>query len=106
MEQLKYVVHLAAALWNVACKVFEDCKVSIMDLPQIYKLLPLLSQAKDLDVEALKLELKEAKKEDLLALVEELKADLDLPQDKVEIMVEQGFEAIVNLICFLLAFKK
>ena len=106
MEQLKIAIGIAAAMGNIAGKVFEDGKVSLVDVPQIYKLLPLLSQAKELDMEALKLEVKALKKEEVLALVEELKVELDIPQDKVEVIIEQGLEAVINLLCFLLSFKK
>lgn len=91
-EVLKFVCALANGIGEAA----KDGEPSIGDatnlIPMLYKLPAAVDGISELPAEA-----KDLSVEEMAALVAMVKDDLDLPQDKVEMAVEEGLELSLKL---------
>jgi len=105
LKETKELVLWVASLANVMGEALEDGKISFTELPKFYG--PLMNAGKAINgLKELPAELKAVTAEELSMLVEEVKEELDLPQDKVEMIVEKALELGIVLFTIVKSFKK
>lgn len=100
-ELVLWIAHLA----NTMGEVLEDGKISLLELPKFYA--PIMGMPAAIQgMKELPAELKDVSKEELALLIEEVKKTLDLPQERVEMIVEKALELGLVLFTIIKSFKK
>lgn len=96
MKELKEAVGFVCSLANSIGKMSENGTPTLRDamhlVPLLYKLPTAIDGASEIPAEVGAMS-----EEDLAALVQSVKDDLDLPQDKVEAAIEDGLDVAIKL---------
>lgn len=95
-KELKEALKFICALANTIGEVAKDGEISLGDATHLIPLLYKLPSAVD-GMAEIPAEVKELSGEDLAELGQMVKDELDLPQDKVEIAVEDGIDIALKL---------
>lgn len=101
-KNVKELVRLGVSIANAVGKSMEDGKFTVFDMAHFIGVLAKVPAA-IADLDQVPVEIKSIDDAEYLALVEEFKKDLDLPQDAAEQVIEMGFE--VGLAILKLAGK-
>jgi hypothetical protein len=103
--QTKELVHFGLSAGVAVAKALEDGKLSVID---VIKFLPVLKAAKEAfqGLDQIPAELGDLSDVEKAELVDMVKADFDLADDKVEAMIEAGFEVALNVLQIVTSFKK
>lgn len=105
MKDLKEVVKLGISLANALGRSLEDKKIGYNDLLNFWPVVTDIKQA----VEGIDVAVKEFKSLDAAGLVEltgYIKAEFDLPQDGIEVIIESALELISSVLRTYLLTKK
>lgn len=95
-KELKEALKFVCALANTIGEVAKDGEISLGDATHLIPLLYKLPSAVD-GMAEIPAEVKELSGEDLAELGQMVKDELDLPQDKVEMAVEDGIDIALKL---------
>jgi hypothetical protein len=105
MENVSKLVICVAHVANLVGKTFEDKKVDMGDL---VNLLPLIKEVQGLasvDYKALPVEFKAYSPAQMALIRDAFKAEFDLPEDKIEAVIEKAFGIAVMLLDAYQAIK-
>jgi hypothetical protein len=106
VQDVKALAGAVAKGASVAAKVLADGDVNLRDMvhvPELFSALRGLAGVNYLSVLPQLTDLDEAEKAELAA---DFRAKFDLPQDTVEVVVEQGYAILLEAIQAVLAFVK
>lgn len=95
-KELKEALKFICALANTIGEVAKDGEISLGDATHLIPLMYKLPSAVD-GIAEIPAEVKELSSEDLAELAQLVKDELDLPQDKVEMAVEDGIDIALKL---------
>jgi hypothetical protein len=105
IKETKELVSFGLSAGVAIAKALEDGKFGVID---VIKFLPVLKAAKEAfqgvdQIPAELLDLSDIEKDELVQMV---KSDFDLPDDKVEAMIEAGFEVALSVLQIVTSLKK
>jgi hypothetical protein len=106
MEELGKVLVAVCHVTNIVGKALEDGKVNVGDLPLVFTLFQELSSVAGVDLKAAMEKAKSLSPSEVAELSAMFKAEFDLPDDKVEGMVELGVDLLVAILSAYLSWKK
>lgn len=104
VKELKEVLGFVCALANGIGEAAKDGKVSLGDATQLIPLLYKLPAAVD-GMSEIPAEAKDLSQDEVDELAKYIKEELDLPQDKVEMAVEEGLDIALKLYALVQKLK-
>lgn len=96
LKETKELVSFVCALANSLGKIGENGKPALRDVMHLVPLMYKIPTAID-GVDDIPQEVKAMSEADLAELVQSIKDELDLPQDKIEAAIEDGLDVAVKL---------
>ncbi len=105
MENVSKLVICVAHVANLVGKTFEDKKVDLADLANLIPLIKEVQGLASVDYKALSVEFKAYSPAQMALIRDAFKAEFDLPDNKIEAIVEQAFGIAVMLLDAYQALK-
>jgi hypothetical protein len=96
LKETKELVSFVCALANSIGKISANGKPALRDIMHLVPLIHKLPTAMD-GIADIPQEIKAMSEADVVALVQSIKDDLDLPQDKIEAAIEDSLDVAVKL---------
>jgi hypothetical protein len=105
-DNLKLIAEVAGVLSTFAYHVFEDGKITTQDLFHLPKVFPILGKLTQIDSDMLLPEFKDLDAEELAYLEKAFVEYCQIPDAKIDALVESGFKVVITAISFLSAINK